>query len=271
MQAHTDNPIRDSVSNEEYFQLLAGNSPEEDNQACGNRRRSISESGRSAHGLYDVWTDGTQIPGRARNQDISQSNRRSSLALFTYSRQSITNQVSLPTSPPRATINPTQPTAEEISHTIQYGILNLLRTAPESSPQRSSEVARIVRINMCNIYLKFIIQALLYVLAALLLLTLVTWCCKMPTLVLIPLAILAPLHMAARMMHQPDNRLHIEHAHQAHSLFQGQNWAEKLHTIIDSTADYTVGFFSEFTRPLANTSLLDQQIQHIPDNSLTMV
>lgn len=276
MQDPTYDPRRDSVGNADYLQLLTGyteltnSAPHEINQANSNRRRTMSDDDLASLGLYGVFSAHTRTPVSARTSNRRPSNRRSSLELFRSTQQTETNLVSGPSTPASATIHPAQPTTEQISNTIQFGILNLLRTVPESGPQRASEVALRVRINMGNLYLKFIIQALLYLVTAMLLLTVVTWCCKISAFVLISLAMLGSLHMAARRMHQPDNRLHEENAHQAHSLFQGQNWTEKYHEIIDSSANYAVGFFSGLTRRLANTSALDQQIQHIPDNSLSM-
>ena len=274
MQAPTSNR-KQSAGYADYLALLAEyrgptDSAPQENQINNNRRRSMSDDDLTSLGLYGVFafTADNRTPVRPKRGDIRPYHRLSSPQILESNRQSLTNPVPLLATPSSATIHPERPASEQISNTMQYGILNVFRPVPESAPQRASELDLIVRINMGNLYLKFIIQALLYLLTAMLLLTVVS---KISAFVLISGVMLGSLHMAARTMHQLDNRLHEENAHQGHALFQGQNWAEKYHEIIDSAANYAVGFFSGWTRRLANTSVLDQQIQHIPDNSRRMI
>ena len=96
-------------------------------------------------------------------------------------------------------------------------------------------------------YLKYVIQALLYFVAATLILTIATGCAKFLGIMMLPFTLICALHLAAREMHQPHNRLHETNAHQDRSLIEGQDWATQIHGLIDSSANYTVGFFSGLT------------------------
>ena len=116
-------------------------------------------------------------------------------------------------------------------------------------------------------YLKYVIQALLYFVAATLIFAIATGCAKFLGIMMLPFTLIYSLHLAAREMHQPHNRLHETNAHQDRSLIEGQDWATQIHGRIDRSANYSVGFFSGLTSRLANSSMFDKQIAHIPDNS----
>lgn len=214
-----------------------------------SKRRSLSESNL---GIYAAFCELYTSPGQKERR------RRSSILPVNTSPAQPVERV-LP-----------EPNSAQIATTIQYGLLNIIRPKFDNAPQRTEEVAHTVRLNMINMYLKFMIQALLYGLAAILVLTIVTLCTKFLSILLLPVILICALHMAARAMHQQHNQLHAPNAYQENSLVKDLNWGNALHGFFDRTSNYSVGFFSGFATFLANSPLLDKQIAHVPDNSQSM-
>lgn len=241
----------DEDSDAAFMELLSYQCSLTPNQALQkNRRRSLSDSNL---GIYAAFCELYTSPGQKERR------RRSSILPANTS----------PAQPVERVIP--QPNSAQIAATIQYGLLNLIRPSFDNAPQRQEELAHTVRLNMINLYLKFIVQALLYGLAAILVLTIVTLCTKFLSVLLPPITLICALHMAARAMHQPHNQLHAPNAYQARSLVENLNWGNTLHGLIDRTSNYSVGFFSGFATFLANSSLLDRQIAHVPDNSQSIL
>lgn len=150
--------------------------------------------------------------------------------------------------------------------TIRYGLLNLVREPFASAPARDPQVIASLRLNMINLYLKYVIQALLYLLIAYLLWLTLSFCFQAPAFILIPLTILAALHLAARRMHQPDHALHDPDGYGFHSLTGPYDTVSNTSILIDKIANYSVGFFSGVATRLAETTVLDTQISYVPDN-----
>lgn len=152
------------------------------------------------------------------------------------------------------------------ARTIRYGLLNLVREPFASAPARDSQVIASLRLNMINLYLKYVIQALLYLLIAYLLWLTLSFCFQAPAFILIPLTILAALHLAARRMHQPDHALHDPDGYRFHSLTGPYDLVSNTSILIDKIANHSVRFFSGITTRLAATTVLDTQISYVPDN-----
>lgn len=209
-----------------------------------NRRRSLSADNL---GLYEAYLGMQATPNRRRSSMLPSH---------------------LPPRRPEAQL--LQPNSEQITDTIQYGLLNLIRPIFNTATQRTDELAQTVRLNMINSYLKYMIQALLYILVVMLAYALITLCAKCLGFLIVPIALIWALHSAARGMHQPNNQLHIPNSHQTTSLATEATWTHAIHAFIDKTANYSLGFFSDFATSLANSSLLDRQITHIPDNSYNL-
>ena len=258
-------PVRESDA--DFLELLrlmyTPDSPSQKNFSRRNstRRRSFSESNLD---IYAVFCEQHTLK-KGRRSSLLPSN--TSIPVYL----GLDNTVAQGASEQIAITVPTvsQPSSEEIATTIQYGLLNLIRPTFESAPQRNAEHIYTVRLNMINMYLKYVIQALLYFVAATLILTIATGCAKFLGIMMLPFTLICALHLAAREMHQPHNRLHETNAHQDRSLIEGegQDWTTQIHCRIDRRANYSVGFFSGLTSRLANSSMFDKQIAHIPDNS----
>lgn len=256
-------PVRESDA--DFLELLTlmytTDSPFQQNFSRRNstRRRSFSESNLD---IYAVFCEQHTLK-KGRRSSLLPSNTPIPIDL------GLDNTVAQGASEQIAITVPTgsQPSSEQIATTIQYGLLNIIRPTFESAPQRTAEQTYTVRLNMINMYLKYVIQALLYFLAAILILTIATWCAKFLGIMMLPFTLICALHLAAREMHQPHNHLHETHAHRDRSLIESQNWATPIHGLIDRTANYSVGFFSGITSRLANSSMFDKQIAHIPDNN----
>lgn len=150
------------------------------------------------------------------------------------------------------------------ARTIRYGLLNLWRQPFAAAPTRDAEAAAALRLNMANLYIKFVILALLYLLTAYLLWLALSVCFQIPAIILVPLTIITALHLAARRMHQPDHALHEENGYGYHSLTGPYEFVSNANIIIDRIANYSVGFFSGFARRLAHTTALDNQITYVP-------
>lgn len=163
--------------------------------------------------------------------------------------------------------NPPPSLASQIFSPVNLGLLNILRSTPPNQAKRSSSLSNTVRLSMARIYCKFIIQALLYLLATYLL----TLCFQLPWTVLVPLTIICALHLAARTMHSTRNSLHRSDAHQNYSLTRDMKWVDKrFHSLIDHSSNFTLGLFSAVPQKIADSrlfGLLDRQMAHIPDNS----
>lgn len=158
--------------------------------------------------------------------------------------------------------------ARKIFSPVNLGLLNILRSAPPHQAQRSKEISNRVRLNMASIYCKFVIQALLYLLATYLSWMLLTLCFKLSWTVLIPLTIICAIHLAARTMHITRNKLHVISAHQNESLTSNMKWvAKRFHNLIEHSSNFALGLFSALPQKIADSHLLDRQMAHIPDNS----
>ncbi len=239
-------------------------SPQQNSSSRPSGRRSgFSESNL---GIYEIYCEQLTTPAtvkKRRESFLLPPNTPTPLNIESDHTVAQRNSNQIP--PPAQTIS--QPSSEQIATTIQYGLLNLIRPTFESAPQRTAELAYTVRLNMINMYLKYVIQALLYFVAATLIFAIATGCAKFLGIMMLPFTLIYSLHLAAREMHQPHNRLHETNAHQDRSLIEGQDWATQIHGRIDRSANYSVGFFSGLTSRLANSSMFDKQIAHIPDNS----
>lgn len=168
---------------------------------------------------------------------------------------------------PKIAKNPPPLLASQIFSPVNLGLLNILRSTPPNQAKRSSSLSNIVRLSMARIYCKFIIQALLYLLATYLL----TLCFQLSWTVLVPLTIICAIHLAARTMHSTRNQLHSSNAHQRCSLIRDMKWvAKRFHSLIDHSSNFTLGLFSALPQKIADSrllGLLDRQMAHIPDNS----
>lgn len=175
---------------------------------------------------------------------------------------------------PRTHSSPVTPTSVPVDPKIQkenirYGLLNAFRTPSTTAAQRSSEEIHTLRLNMINLYLKYIIQTILYSLAAYLLWVILSACFQMPIYVLIPLVLVFALHLAARRMHHPDHALQENKGYTLHSLTGPYDAMSNACILIDKAANYSVGFFSGFANRLANSTLLDNQITYVPKNGFS--
>ncbi|MGV3740503.1 MAG: hypothetical protein ACO1N3_04345 [Gammaproteobacteria bacterium] len=163
-------------------------------------------------------------------------------------------------------IVPVDPIAQ--AQTIRYGLFNLWREPSRSAPVRDAEASAALRLNMVNLYLKFVIQTLLYLLTAYLLWSALSLCFQVPTYILIPLTIIGALHLAARRMHQTDHELDDSNGYRFHSITGPYEVISDTNIIIDRIANYSVGFFSGFARRLSHTTALDNQITYVPENRI---
>ena len=153
---------------------------------------------------------------------------------------------------------------------------------PPADPQRSpiteqpgfiaidKEAAYTVRLNIITICLKFVIQALFYLLAARVLLTLLTLCFTLPLLLLVPGVSFLAIYLAYNLQ-PPQNNLCVTDAHQTISLAEKYaNWSTRLDKHIDHAANHSLRFFSGLTTRLANSALFDQSVgseqTRIPNN-----
>lgn len=160
--------------------------------------------------------------------------------------------------------------AERVFSPTNLGLLNLCRTPPASHATDRSTVLT-MRLNMINTYLKFIIQAVLYILSALLLGTILSFTLQFSFKILVPVILLMVLQMAARNIHNPGNEFQNPDVHENLSLGDNLAWViDKKNMVIDKAANYTVGLFQPLTRRLAQSSFLDRQLAYIPDNRMKL-
>ena len=153
--------------------------------------------------------------------------------------------------------------------TISYGLLNVFRRPNATPVVREAEASATLRFNMINLYIKFVIQALLYLLAAYLLYVILQACFQMPLIILIPLILVSALHLAARNMHRSEHALLNEEGYNDHSLSGPFDVLANTCVLIDRAANYGVGFFSAYARRLADSTILDNQITYVPNGFTT--
>ena len=148
------------------------------------------------------------------------------------------------------------------------GLVTLFLPSLTSQHKRQDDVAHTVRLNMGRVYLKFVIQALLYLLSTYIFISAVTLFFKLPCMILIPIAILCALQLAARSMMYGINRLHAANADQNYSLTNDIIWASnKFQGLIEHASNFALRLFTFIPERLAQTTLLDRQMAHIPDYS----
>ncbi len=221
-----------------------------------NRRQN--ESGYFNAGLGSADDDETSSP-----QTPYSPTPNSSAKFSSPSRRMTPFRSSQPPATPRA-----EPLAAQVFSRTNLGLITLLLSSPSSQHKRNPAVAQTVRLNMGKIYLKFIIQALLYLLTAYLFVSAITLCFKLSCTVLIPITILCALQQAARRMHAGRNRLHDENGSQNYSLTSDIKWtSNKFLGIIDGASNFALGLFSFIPERLAQTSVLNGQMSHITDYS----
>ena len=162
-----------------------------------------------------------------------------------------------------------------------YGLFNhfIYPTMPTASD--SQEQNTHLRLNMIHLYLKFLIQTLLYLSLAFVVFTTAAWCAKFFTCLTVGILLLGAIQMAILNMYRNNNTMTNTDPHLQLSIVDAEylsNAAKAcVKTTIDcveNTANWAVGFFAGFKFGHEHnnivSNILDPQIPHIlKDNSIT--
>ena len=242
---------------------------------------NISNSDRLLFEYIQSLSEGTSTPAQKKNNDETYHAGLSTLIKeYFEADQNPSPQKKRMTAilltPNQGT--PLQTTPQPNTDTSRYGLLHLFLAPANPIPQRSEEESANLRLNMINLYLKYMIQALIYFFLAFLVLKITLWCAQFFTFLLLPIILIGALHMAAVEMHKPNNRMHETNIHQNCSLFDRANLGANVQQCMDATihfidnsTNHALRFFSElnlgreYNRMVC--TVLDIQIPNIPNNN----
>ncbi|PJD90737.1 MAG: hypothetical protein CK424_08715 [Legionella sp.] len=150
-----------------------------------------------------------------------------------------------------------------------FAFFNIFRSAPASAPQRSAIDMQEIRLKLMSAYIKFVIQALCYLLATYIAWKALSVIFSLSFVILIPTLVFIALQAAAKSMYldAEGNFDTLADDHIQASLSANGSWAmNKGFKAIDTISEYATSlFFTESVKEsLKNATFLDNQIAFIP-------